>query len=367
MRGPCVAGVLLAASVATGSAHAADADKPWFDWDLNGVFIADGAWLDGLMERSTLAHDWRNRRTTLEATLEFGDDVDLVLDGGYNDEDPFAWRDAYVDYNIPGPYRLRVGLMKPEFGYSYSASLRNLITPERTLALDLLQLDRAPGLMATFSPGDHLLELGWYEDEDEEGETIHSSVLRYVYAHEGESLYWQGGASLAHSDYDGADFRIRTRGETRLMDNFLRTERITTEAADYAALEGVLQRGRALLQGELLVTKVDSPRERNRNFEGGYLQVSYFLTDDAHRFDNGLPQRLAPRDDHAVELVATASRLDAWSQENGFEAVTFGVGINYYYGRHLKVMLETHRLDMRRGRYNGEDGQAVQVRMQYRF
>src|SRR5262245_5374162 len=117
MRGRAVVPLFIA--LGGTNLSAAEDQKPWFDWDLSGVLIEDGAWLSGIAEENVEAHEWSTRRAMLEGTFQFGDKVELVIEGGYNNQNPFVWRDAYVDLNLPGKFSVKAGLMKPAFGLNW--------------------------------------------------------------------------------------------------------------------------------------------------------------------------------------------------------------------------------------------------------
>lgn len=363
-------GLALLVALAAGSpvmAASDDGNGTAVDFDIGGVFIEDATWLRDVSALNVPEQQWQRRRATLEATLEIGSKLEFVAEGGYNNDGGYRWRDAYLDVNLPGPYQVKLGLMKPDFGLAWSSSLKNLLTPERSIALDMLDLNRAPGLLLTATPGDHRAEFGWFEQQNDDGETISSLLTRYLYRYEGDNNYWQAGFSLAHEDYDRAVYRVRSRAETTAMDNFLRTERITTEYINEAGIDLLYQHGRLLLLAEAIVTRVRSPREGDRHYEGGYAQASWMLTADAHRIGGGNLQRLNPAGVAAVELVAGVGAADIYSRANGFEAMTHSLGINFYQGDHIKVMTQVDWLDIRRGRYAGQQGLAALMRLQYRF
>lgn len=361
--------ICLVAVAASAPAMAASDDGTGnaVDFDIGGVFIEDGTWLRDISTLNVPGRQWQRRRATLEATLEVGSKVEFVAEGGYNNDGGYRWRDAYLDINLPGPYEVRLGLMKPDFGLAWSSSLKNLLTPERSIALDMLDLNRAPGLLLTTTPGDHRAEFGWFEQQNDDGETISSQLVRYLYRHEGDDDYWQAGFSLAHEDYDRAVYRVRSRAETTAMDNFLRTERITTEYINEAGTDLLYQRGRLMLLAEALVTEVRSPREGDRHYAGGYAQAAWLLTADSHRIGGGNLQRLNPAGSVAVELVAGFGAADIYSRADGFEATTHSIGVNFYQGDHIKVMTQLDWLDVRRGRYAGQEGMAALLRLQYRL
>jgi phosphate-selective porin len=360
----CLVAILAAAALPPAfGAEATDGIRA----DIDGVFIEDATWLDGLSRHNAPGYHWQRRRLTLEGSVDFGSKLTLVAEGGQNNGTGFAWRDAYAALDLPGPWDLRAGLMKPDFGLAYGTSLRNLFTLERSLALDLLDLGRAPGIVLETTPGAHRAQFAWFEQEDADGEAIDVAVARYLFGDKSDDGYWHAGVSLAHQDYDRAVYRVHSRAETALMDNFLRTERITAEHVDYGGVDLLYQRGRLTLLGEVLRSNVASPREGNRRYGGGYVQVSWFLSNDAHRLDAGEVQRLQPVGWGAWELVTGLGYLDAWSRDDGFAAATRSLGLNFYHGEHLKLMLQLDWLRARRGDYAGQNGMATMARLQLRF
>jgi phosphate-selective porin len=303
----------------------------------------------------------------LGSELKLGERVSLEVEGGYGQADAsFEWRDAYVFVDLPNRMEFSLGKMKPRFGLAHFTSLKNLAMGERPLATDLLGLARAPGAAFALSAGAWRVDIGAYRGQDDEGSRIESAVARAVYEHEADT-YWHVGLSAASEDYDRAIYRVSSRAETDVMDNFLRSEKITAEHVDYAGLDAVWQRHRFTLQAEFIGNKVRSPKEGDRRYTGGYLQGSLFLTADQHDFADGKVGALEPEARTAWELVATYSTLDALSRNDGFDARVVTAGVNFYYGPHVKVMAELKSLKIDAGAYEDEAGRAALLRFQFRF
>jgi phosphate-selective porin len=366
---PCCAALLAVCLGRTAQAApeaTAEADA-FFGFEASGVLMEDFTYLDGISRTGSIASQWQRRRAVLGAQLDFGKRVSLELEGGYGPvASSFEWRDAYVGFDLPRRFELRIGKMKPGFGLAHTTSLKNHVTVERPMATDLLGLERAPGVAFAASVGSARLELGSFRDHDDEGKRIDSVVARALYEHDAD-VYWHLGVSAGKQDYDRAVYRASTRAETDVMDTFLRTEKITAEQVHYSGADSVFQSGPFALRGEVIATRVISPKEGDRHYAGGYLQGAVFLTADRHEFKDGVGGAVNPAGTYALELVATWSALDALSRNDGFTARTLSVGVNVYYRSWLKVMMEVSGLRVGEGKYAGEDGLTALLRVQYRF
>lgn len=368
MKTLSICALLPLATAVSGALWAAEAkdDKSGYKVEFGGSYLQDFVRLNDYAAQGGDDQRWLRRRGTLEASLSHGD-FTFVAEGGYSNGDTFEWRDAYIDYDMPKSWDLKLGLMKPVFGLSWTSSLKNLLTMERTIGEDLLAIRRSPGAQLSYSPGHHLFQLGAYEETVDDERLVKLANFRYVYENEFGAANWHLAFSAAHEDYDGAKYRVSTRAETTVMDNFLRTDKIKAERVDTTGFDFSWQQGRLTLMGEALANEVISPKDGNRRYQGGYLQAAWLLSGDAHAIKGGELKRLKPQGQFASELVVSASMLDAaYGRNSGFEAVTQSVGLNFYYGDHLKLMLQANRLHVLH-QFDDADGNAVMARFQLRF
>lgn len=342
-------------------------DPDDFRFELSGVLMEDFSYLRDIRRLQSPASQWNIRRSTIEAEIGLLQRLTLELDLGVDlEQKDVTWRDAYLDVDLPDKWALRIGKMKQSFGILHTTSLKNQLSPERPMALDMLTLERAPGLSLERRIGKALFSTAYFEAEDDDGETIASALGQFVYEPESYG-FQQAGFSVATQDYNQATYRIRTRAGTDVMDNFLRTEKITAERVRYYGPNAAWQRGRFTVLGEALRTEVSSRKEGDRTYTGAYLQASWFFTDDQHRIEDGVLKRVKSGRRPAWELVSTWSRLDAYSQGDGFAGDTLGIGLNYYRSDGIKIMGELNQLDVRKGYQKDQSGLSFILRLQLAF
>ena len=142
---------------------------------------------------------------------------------------------------------------------------------------------------------------------------------------------------------------------------------VATAAKFFIGTNAAWQRGRFTVLGEALRTEVSSRKEGDRTYTGAYLQASWFFTDDQHRIEDGVLKRVKSGRRPAWELVSTWSRLDAYSQGDGFAGDTLGIGLNYYRSDGIKIMGELNQLDVRKGYQKDQSGLSFILRLQLAF
>lgn len=336
-------------------------------FSVGATILKDYTRTKNLIANNLDFEQWSTRRAEIEAKFEYGKYINLELEIEWEEDDEeFAWRDAYIDLDLPDRWRIAAGKMKQNFGLSGTTSLKNLLSLERSMIAELLNLERAPGVYVEKGFDNALAEVGYFRAQNDDGDIIDSYIGRFVLSGD-DDYYWHTGLSLSIQDYDGTNYRASSRAETSVLSNFLETEKIKAENVDSVGGDAVWQNGRLSLLGEVNGTRINSPLEGDRHYKGMSAQVSWFLTPDHHRFDDGKISSMKPAGTHAVELVGSWGMLDAYSKGDGFQSNSSSLGLNYYYRKHVKLMGELSWFETNEGKYQGNEGMTIQIRMQYRF
>ena len=343
-------------------------DSDLFEFDYETLIMSDFTYTDGLYRQDDAASYFEPRRMELELGFEYTRrfSVKLELEYDYDDRD-FGVKDAFVDLDLPNRYRLKIGRQKQVFGISRSSSSKNLLTIERPVSNDLLQLDRTTGILFEKSIGDTTLQVGVFRREDD-GNNIDSSLVRALYEPEiGENKYWHMGLTLASEAYDGAQYRIKSKGSADVIGSFLKSEKVDAEKVNYFGLDTAWRNGRFSLIGEYLRNRVIVSGENDLEYDGGYLQASWFLTNDRHRFRDGRFRGVRPSSNYALEIVTPYSMLDTYEFGKGFEVENLSVGLNYYHSADVKLMAEFNLSKVGKGKLEEQSGRAVLLRLQLEF
>ena len=106
-----------------------------------------------------------------------------------------------------------------------------------------------------------------------------------------------------------------------------------------------------------------------KKYDGWYLTASYFLTGERRKLRRGEFRRLRPKaDSGAWEILGRYSEIDV--RDNGLGSVSSvtRVGVNYYYSRRTRFMLNMLYADISGDtRHTETDGYAASVRLQFLF
>ena len=139
-------------------------------------------------------------------------------------------------------------------------------------------------------------------------------------------------------------------------------------------LEGAWQRGALRLQGEYMFTEVDaSDFDQQFNYDGFYTQISYALTGERRKYDNGEFARIKPKSDRgAFEVFARYSEVDfrdsIAGDAIGAEASVFTLGANAYVGKHIRMGVNYLKPEIAGDAvHNQTTGDALTLRFQLVF
>lgn len=342
-------------------------DRDLFEFEYETLVMSDLSYTDGIYRQDDAAWYFEPRRMELELGLEYTKRffVKLELEYDYDDR-AFGFKDAYIDLDLPNRYRLKIGRQKQVFGISRTSGSKNLLTIERPVVIDLLQLDRTTGILLEKSFSEVSIQAGVFQREDDG--TINSGLLRVLYEPDiGGKKYWHMGMTLAAEAYNGSEYRVKSKGNADVIDSFLRTEKINAEQVNYFGLDTAWRNGRFSLTAEYLRNQVVVSGQNDLDYYGGYLQAAWFLTNDRHRFRNGRFRGVQPSAGYALELVSTYSVLDAYEYGEGFAVESLGIGLNYYHSADIKLMAEFNISRVGNGMLQDQSGRAILVRLQLEF
>lgn len=170
-------------------------------------------------------------------------------------------------------------------------------------------------------------------------------------------------------DWKGNNYQVRERAEVGTADTVVRSAEFIADNETLIGVEGLWRHNSAQLQGEYIATRVEERNGPDWNYSGYYITGSYLLTGELRRFRDGEFRSLRPlKDSGAWELVARHSFIDVRERDLGSKASVTTLGVNYYYGRHMKVMLAYLHPDISGSvRHNNTEGDALSMRFQLRF
>jgi phosphate-selective porin OprO/OprP len=354
---------------------AADASKPTVKW--TGQVQADFLTFNQSPESEAAYGDIENGAVFRRARFGmFGDygpteyriETDFALSG----------RPRFLDMflgvrDVPGLGRIRVGHFFEPFSLERVTPNRFVTFAERSLIDQPFAPARNLGIMAqnTFLEQRGTIAYGYFRTAsddfgDDVGDNFESAVTGrvtwlpyYDDACQGRN-YVHLGAGYSFRGANAEQVRFRAQPEALLgatspdVPFFVDTGNIPADSFQHLGAEAVWTHGPWSVQGEYVVTPVDSKNEGTLWFQGGYVQGSWFLTGEhrPYRRDIGVLDRVIPfcdavRHAHdkslqtgpgAWELALRLSHLDLNNEtRQGGRITNLTAGLNWYLNPYLRV------------------------------
>ncbi len=316
-------------------------------------------------------------------------------------EEATAVKDAYISYRglFGGDGRVRIGNFRQPNGLEEVTTSRNLMFMERSQGTEPFVVGRRMGVEVTRWQKQYRVSLSMFgadvEDFVKEANEQINFAGRVNYAPIttdestlllGASYTYQKPTFVGEADEDGersvSSVKFNTRPESNVSDTKFVYAKIK-DVEKYSNFGGELAyvNKRFMVQGEYMMANIDRYEDKESiSYSGGYGFVSYFLTDDSHKYDYKDAEfaRVTPSSKSgAWELAARYSTVDMndadAGEENGAStSMTFGV--NYYPNPNVKLMLNYGLVDNdefatgKDDQYNGDyDFSYVQMRFQTAF
>ncbi|MFQ5696902.1 MAG: OprO/OprP family phosphate-selective porin [Myxococcota bacterium] len=272
-------------------------------------------------------------------------------------------KDAYIELTrLPGVGHLRVGHFKEPYGLEELTSSKYLTFQERSIG------NFAPSRNTGIMIFDSVLEKrltwaagGFYGTNDfASSDTTEGNDKQFNATARLTALPWyrdQGarllhlGLSYSHKFRTRDMLRFRKRPEAHLAAHRLvDTGNVLVDGADLVTPEVALVWGPFSIQAEYTRIFLDAVGMRNSDFEGYYVQASYFLTGEHRRYApaHGAFSRVSPITDFTLgggpgawELAVRYSRIDL--DDAGVSGGRLGdlaVGVNWHLNPNVRLMLD---------------------------
>jgi phosphate-selective porin OprO/OprP len=303
-----------------------------------------------------------------------------------------AFKDVYLGFKdiLPIGY-LKVGHFKEPFSLEELTSSRYVTFMERSLPTGAFSPSRNVGVqLSSAELGDRMTwAVGMFRDTDNRGygqsegggwnATARLTGLPW-YEEDGRRLLHVGAAaSLRNPD---ASVQYKSRPEMHLAATYLDTGSILTDDVMLLGGEAALVLGPFSLQAECMRAMVDPDTGSDLNFQGAYVQASYFLTgeDRAYKKSSGAFDRVKPKSNFgtrpdgtkgwgAWELAARYSYLDLNDGAiKGGELDDVTVGLNWHLNPNVRIMANYVRAMLDdNGSSTGGDSDLFGIRFQVDF
>jgi len=313
--------------------------------------------------------EFRRARINLSGTIyhdvEYRTEYDFAGNSGKAN-----FYDVYIGMkNIPALGTLRLGHFREPFGLERLTSVGHITFMERALP-NAFTPGRNVGLMGFNSAFDDRVTwaVGAYKNTDnfpsgddadeDQGYAVTGRVTALPWYQDDGGKLLHVGVAYSHRNPDGAVLGYGTRPEAHLGRQWVTTEgyggfRLRDARMDDVDLwggEALLIYGPLSLQGEYMRANVDTTFLGRHDFDGYYVQASYFLTGEhrAYTPSSGLPGRIKPKSNFSLsgergwgawELALRYSTIDLDDRIiRGGQQDDFTAGVSWYLNPNAKIM-----------------------------
>jgi phosphate-selective porin OprO and OprP len=316
-------------------------------------------------------------------------------------EEASAIKDAYISYRglFGGDGRVRIGNFRQPNGLEEVTTSRNLMFMERSQGTEPFVVGRRMGIEVTRWQESYRVSLSMFgaDVEDfvkEANEQINfAGRVNWAPITTAESTLLVGasytmqkptfvGEPNEDDERDVSSVKFNTRPESNVSDTKFVYAKIK-DVEKYSNFGGELAyvNKRFMFQSEYMMANIDRYEGKESiAYSGGYGFVSFFLTDDTHKYDHKDAEfaRVVPKaKSGAWEVAARYSTVDLNDADAGEEnggSTSITLGVNYYPNPNVKLMLNYGMVDNDEfatggdEQFNGDyDFNYVQMRFQTAF
>ena len=298
------------------------------------------------------SHDWRRIRVFHQGSF-FDEKLFYELEYSYTGTNKY--KDNLVGYEdkisfLNSDYRIKFGNIKIPFSLEGYSSSKNITFMERALNDaygDGRKLGAEVVVGTEFANNRINLFVSVFSnsiDERIDGDVEqpgYSTRLTYAYKLRKNHLFSLGGAIL-NQDMKGENVKFKQTSESAWMKNeYVRVKVKDVDSMSKKNIEALYIYDNYSLQGEYATISLDALKN-NYDFDGVYLQGSYFLlgTGRKYNFDDSTLGKIKPYQGGAVELSFRYSYLNfnGKDEQNG-EQTDYTFGLNWYLNNEIRVFL----------------------------
>lgn len=308
------------------------------------------------------------RRSRLSLKLNAFDSLSAKLQLAAEDGE-LDVKDAYISWSGYDPIDITIGKQKEPFGFEKLLSSRNALMNERSMNTQAFAPGRALGV--SFS-GDGLKknaltwQLGYFSPENSEQSAI-TGRLTYAPIIQ-KKLTLHLGFAFSERDYGGEEYRINETLEVHTADSLIESKKLDVNKVSLKGFEFLWQRQGLTALAEWQTSKVTTLDNNIYEYDGSNIQLSYLFTMAKRKYKKGMLSGVNFQ--NQWELTARWSDLNL--KEEDRHAETLSLGVNYYFNKHIKFMVDV--IHARYDYFNDDaltkieqEGNALSLRFQYQF
>ncbi|MGJ8679726.1 OprO/OprP family phosphate-selective porin [Paraglaciecola sp.] len=361
--------VFASALVALCNSHFATSKDSDLNWQVDHRLMIDGDYLkdwynidefNSEVRRFQTSIKWSNQSWLVKTKIDW--DIE-------NKEVEFD--DYYIRYQGWDGAHLTLGKHKEPFGLEYSTGSKKLSTIERSMATQAF----SPGRNTGFSLNNTGNKLNWWlgaynnDSYDADSFAVTGRTTFEIFNLTDNILHI--GGSISHRNLDGYRGDIKSNAEIYTSENVLNTKKYEIDTLDLMGIEAQWASGPVKLASEWFLQKLSLAETAQQPYEsvthqGGYLQAGFLFGGEMYKVKkNKLASPKLAKNTNIFELVGRLSYLDTTESDIGQEIQNALLGLNFYKGKNLKLMLgytysETLSTE-------NQDGNAISLRAQYLF
>jgi phosphate-selective porin OprO/OprP len=271
-------------------------------------------------------------------------------------------KDAYIQYNGLDFANITVGKQKEPFGLERLMSSRNLSFIERSMMSNAISPARSLGINFSGNKGAVNWQLGYFHDDNSEKGNAVTGRLTWAPWQAGKNLVHLG-AAFSERSLHGDVFRINEKMEVNTADSLIEGSKINADSISQTGMEFVWQFNGLVNMAEWQQSKVTATNGSDYQYTGGYYQLSYLFSGKNRKYKNGILGNIKTKNDWEVTMRYSQLRL----HEENSEAKVMSVGLNYLLDNDLKFMANYLNADYVDEGVDLRSGNAISLRMLYRF
>lgn len=345
---------------------------------IGGRIHLDYAFFDD--DLTPIEDDFDVRRARPEVEARFGDDwkvkaeYDFAFDQG--------WRSAWVTWDGIPRLKLRLGNQVVPFGLEELESSNDIVFLERSLASALTPL-YGTGLVAstsgraferagyTFGAGVYVEPFADSDYDRHASEHVGFATRATLAPIARKRRVVQLGGSFEYRNVGGdGDWSVGRRVESSLAPDLIGISLVEVDSTNTLAAEVALMFGPVLMQGEYVHTSVARSSRSDPDFDGAYIQASWVITGESHRYSRSLATfgGVRPRSRFgAVEIGVRFSTLDLTdSGVRGGGADDISVVTSWWIRENLRLMFNYVNVNAKQsGTLASDDPQIFALRFIY--
>lgn len=291
----------------------------------------------------------------------------------------FRIKGAYIGYYGFKGWSLKAGNLQQPFSLEELTSSKHITFMERGL-VNAFSPSYTLGLTANTWGDNWSATVGVFDDtiaqrnQNNDGSQGVAGRFTHTPFKSDDFLLHVGAATVQQNLDSDQTISFSSRPESHYTDSRLLSTGTLTDidSKSLYGLEAALVNGPWSLQGEYVKAKIDRDNSTDLDFDGWYVQGSWFVTGEKRRYSSksGAFTSIKPKSKYgALELALRYSDLNLDdSSVTGGEGYNTTVGINWYITRYVRVMANYIDVNAEpNSNGNDEDVDVLQARIQAWF